>query len=83
MTISLSPPVRTWLAKRGHDSKFGARPLGRLIQAEIKDILSDEILFGKLVKGGHVHVDVLDDKLTFEFENVKQEIDNLVSNALA
>jgi len=83
VTISLSPPARTWLAKKGHDPKFGARPLGRLIQTEIKDMLSDEILFGKLVKGGHVHVDILDDELTFEIENVKQEIDNLVSNALA
>ena len=82
VTISLSPAARTWLAKRGHDPKFGARPLGRLIQKEIKDMLSDEILFGKLAKGGYVHVDVIEDQLTFEFDNVKQEIDNLVTSAL-
>ena len=40
--------------KKGHDPRYGARPLTRLIQTEIKDILSDEILFGRLVKGGKV-----------------------------
>ncbi|RJQ50158.1 MAG: ATP-dependent Clp protease ATP-binding subunit ClpA [Desulfobacteraceae bacterium] len=73
VTISISPQARTWLAERGHDPKFGARPLGRLIQIEIKDILSDEILFGRLAKGGHVFVDVIGDHLTFEFANVKIE----------
>ena len=82
VTISLSPAARNWLAKRGHAPKFGARPLGRLIQREIKDMLSEEILFGKLTKGGHVHVDAIGDQLTFEFDNVKQEIDNLVTQAL-
>ena len=46
---------------------MGARPLGRLIQKEIKDVLSDDILFGKLEKGGHVLVDVKDDKLSFDY----------------
>jgi ATP-dependent Clp protease ATP-binding subunit ClpA len=65
--ISLSDEARTWLAKRGHDPKMGARPLGRLIQKEIKDVLSDDILFGKLEKGGHVLVDVKDEKLSFDY----------------
>ena len=65
--ISLSDEARTWLARRGHDPKMGARPLDRLIQKEIKDVLSDDILFGKLEKGGHVLMDVKDDKLSFDY----------------
>jgi ATP-dependent Clp protease ATP-binding subunit ClpA len=67
VTIDLSPEARTWLAKNGHDPRYGARPLGRLIQTEIKDILSDEILFGRLEKGGKVMIDVENSKLTFNY----------------
>jgi len=67
VSIRLSTGARTWLAKNGHDSRFGARHLGRLIQTEIKDNLSDEILFGRLVKGGEVLVDLENDKLTFSY----------------
>jgi len=52
VTISLSDNARNWLAEKGYDPKFGARPLGRLIQVEIKDRLSEEVLFGKLHRGG-------------------------------
>jgi ATP-dependent Clp protease ATP-binding subunit ClpA len=54
--FELTPAARSWLAESGYDSKFGARPLARFIQSEIKDILADEILFGKLVKGGRVKI---------------------------
>ncbi|MHC1730130.1 MAG: ATP-dependent Clp protease ATP-binding subunit ClpA [Syntrophobacteraceae bacterium] len=54
--FNLSPGARTWLAETGYDSSFGARPLSRFIQAEIKDILADEILFGRLALGGDVHI---------------------------
>ncbi|MBW2571565.1 MAG: ATP-dependent Clp protease ATP-binding subunit ClpA [Deltaproteobacteria bacterium] len=67
VSIRLSAGARTWLAKNGHDSRFGARHLSRLIQTEIKDNLSDEILFGRLVKGGEVFVDLENDKLTFSY----------------
>jgi ATP-dependent Clp protease ATP-binding subunit ClpA len=67
VALTISPAVRTWLAKKGHDPQYGARPLTRVIQAEIKDQLSDEILFGKIQKGGLVHVDLTDDKLTFNY----------------
>jgi ATP-dependent Clp protease ATP-binding subunit ClpA len=67
VSIRLSDGARTWLAKNGHDPRFGARPLGRLIQTKIKDSLSDEILFGRLVKGGEVLVDLENDKLTFSY----------------
>ena len=71
VSIALSPSARTWLAKRGHDPKFGARPLGRLVQTKIKDTLSDEILFGRLAKGGNVFVDVKEDELAFDYRNLK------------
>jgi ATP-dependent Clp protease ATP-binding subunit ClpA len=67
VALTISPPVRTWLAKKGHDPTYGARPLGRVIQAEIKDTLSDEILFGRLQKGGLVSLDLTDDQLTFNY----------------
>ena len=67
VSIRLSDGARTWLAKNGHDPRFGARPLGRLIQTKIKDSLSDEILFGRLVKGGEVLVDLENDILTFSY----------------
>ena len=65
--LIISDPVRTWLAKKGYDPKFGARPLVRVIQTEIKDALSDQILFGSMQKGGEVHIDLEDDKLVFEY----------------
>jgi len=69
VSFGLSPGARTWLAKKGHDPRYGARPLARLIQTEIKDMLSDEILFGQLEKGGRVFIDVENDKLTFSFNS--------------
>jgi ATP-dependent Clp protease ATP-binding subunit ClpA len=65
--IIYSENCRTWMAKKGYDPQYGARPLGRLLQFEIKDTLADEILFGRLEKGGKVEIDVKDDKLTFEY----------------
>ncbi len=68
VTLTVSPEVRTWLAKEGYDPTYGARPLGRVIQAEIKDTLSDQILFGRLHKGGRVCVELGGGKLTFRYE---------------
>ncbi|MFP4572739.1 MAG: AAA family ATPase, partial [Desulfobacterales bacterium] len=65
--VRLSENARRWLARKGHDPHFGARPLDRLIQTEIKDVLTDEILFGRLTKGGEVFVKVKDDRLIFTF----------------
>jgi ATP-dependent Clp protease ATP-binding subunit ClpA len=67
ISLALSPAARTWLAKSGYDARFGARPLSRLIQTEIKDVLSEEILFGRLTKGGKVRIDIAEDRPTFEF----------------
>ncbi len=67
ITISLSSKAMTWLSHKGFDPLNGARPLARLIQTEIKDVLSEEILFGKLKKGGKVVVDLKGDRLFFRY----------------
>ncbi|MFL5283419.1 MAG: ATP-dependent Clp protease ATP-binding subunit ClpA [Rhodopila sp.] len=66
VTIELSSAAKEWLAERGYDRLYGARPLGRVIQEHIKKALAEELLFGKLVKGGAVKVTLKDDKLDFE-----------------
>jgi ATP-dependent Clp protease ATP-binding subunit ClpA len=68
VTISLSEDAADWLAKNGFDELYGARPLARVIQEHIKKPLADEILFGKLVRGGHVQVTLKDGKLAFEVD---------------
>ena len=64
--ISLDDAAKRWLSDRGYDRLYGARPLARVIQDNIKKPLADELLFGKLAKGGEVVVKVKDDSLTFE-----------------
>jgi ATP-dependent Clp protease ATP-binding subunit ClpA len=67
VTIELSSSAKEWLAERGYDRLYGARPLGRVIQEHIKKPLAEELLFGKLTKGGAVKVAMKDNKLDFEF----------------
>ncbi|HWP59123.1 MAG TPA: ATP-dependent Clp protease ATP-binding subunit ClpA [Candidatus Acidoferrales bacterium] len=69
--ISVSDRARKWLAERGFDPVFGARPMARLIQTEIKRVLADEILFGRLQNGGKVEVDESEGRLTFAYAEVK------------
>ncbi len=66
VTIELLPEAAAWLAEKGYDDKMGARPLGRVIQEHIKKPLAEELLFGKLAKGGVVKVGVKDDKIDLE-----------------
>ena len=63
VTIELTKPAAEWLADKGYDDKMGARPLGRVIQEHIKKPLAEELLFGKLAKGGVVKVSVRDGDL--------------------
>jgi len=65
--IAISSEVRSWLAAKGYDPCYGARPLARLIQAQIKDRLSDHLLFGKLVNGGNVFINLYNDELAFTY----------------
>ena len=71
--LELSPAARLWLAERGYDPTFGARPLSRLIQTEIKDVLADEILFGRLRQGGLVRIERAEDCLEATDQDLKTE----------
>jgi ATP-dependent Clp protease ATP-binding subunit ClpA len=68
VSISVDEPARRWIAKKGYDPKMGARPMARIIQEHIKRPLAEELLFGKLVNGGHVEVTLSEegDKLKLE-----------------
>ena len=67
--ISLSTKARSYLASKGYDPDYGARPLRRLIVKEIGDILTEEILFGKLSKGGKALIDIKGKKLVFSYKS--------------
>ena len=69
VSIELSDAARKWLVVKGYDRLYGARPLARVIQEHVKKPLANELLFGELVKGGVVRVDVKDDELTFAFSD--------------
>jgi ATP-dependent Clp protease ATP-binding subunit ClpA len=65
--LTYTDAARQYMAKKGFDPDYGARPLARVIQTEIKDILADEILFGRLEKGGKVTIDLEEEKMTFSY----------------
>jgi ATP-dependent Clp protease ATP-binding subunit ClpA len=67
VAIVLEPEARRYLAEKGYDPAYGARPLARVVQAEVRDPLTDEILFGRLEHGGTVRIGCGADGLTFEF----------------
>ena len=66
--IAATDAARHWLGEKGYDRAFGARPLGRVIQEHVKRPMSEEVLFGRLEKGGRVTVDVVDGEVVFEYE---------------
>jgi ATP-dependent Clp protease ATP-binding subunit ClpA len=68
VAIELSPEARAWLGRKGYDPLYGARPLARVIQTEVRDKLTDEILFGKLENGGTVKIGLDQDTLTFLYD---------------
>ncbi len=68
VSIELDDKSRAWLVEKGYDRHFGARPLGRVIQNSIKTPLADELLFGKLMRGGLVKISMEDNKLTFHIQ---------------
>jgi len=68
--VTFSDNLKNYLAKNGFDIKMGARPMSRLIQDTIRKALADELLFGKLVNGGDVHIDI------DENENIKLQIES-------
>jgi ATP-dependent Clp protease ATP-binding subunit ClpA len=68
VAFTLQPEAQAWLARKGFDPVYGARPLARVIQQEVRNRLTDEILFGRLENGGHVTIGLAGDALTFEFD---------------
>ena len=68
VTIELTRPAAEWLAEKGYDDRMGARPLGRVIQEHIKKPLANELLFGKLMKGGLVKVGLKNGELELKVE---------------
>ena len=72
VTIELSDAAKAWLVEHGYDEQMGARPMARMIQEHIKKPLAEELLFGKLTKGGVVRVLVKDDKIELEVEEPQQ-----------
>jgi ATP-dependent Clp protease ATP-binding subunit ClpA len=69
--IELTDAARVWLGRKGYDAKMGARPLARTIQEHVKKPLAEELLFGRLSKGGLVRLDVKDDRIVFEYPELK------------
>jgi ATP-dependent Clp protease ATP-binding subunit ClpA len=70
---SFTPALKEFLARKGFDPQMGARPMARLIQDTIRKALADELLFGRLVGGGKVTIDVDDDdRIRLEFEETKE-----------
>ena len=67
VAFTLDPEARVWLAKKGFDPVYGARPLARVIQQLVRNPLTDEILFGRLEQGGLVRIGIEDDRLTLAF----------------
>ncbi|MEL6679819.1 MAG: ATP-dependent Clp protease ATP-binding subunit ClpA, partial [Pseudomonadota bacterium] len=66
VSIELTRPAAEWLADKGYDDRMGARPLGRVIQEHIKKPLAEELLFGKLSRGGLIRVSVKDGELKLD-----------------
>jgi ATP-dependent Clp protease ATP-binding subunit ClpA len=67
VAIALTPDARAWLARKGYDPGFGARPLARVIQKHVRDPLTDELLFGRLEHGGTVTIGVAGEVLDFSY----------------
>jgi ATP-dependent Clp protease ATP-binding subunit ClpA len=80
--IVLTVKATKWLASKGYDRKMGARPLARLIDNEVKSPLSRRVLFGDLVNGGRVTVDIVDDKLDFTVVEIPKPLTKEEKKAL-
>jgi ATP-dependent Clp protease ATP-binding subunit ClpA len=80
VSITVDEAARRWIAKRGYDPKMGARPMARLIQEHIKRPLAEELLFGKLVNGGHVDVTVSEDGDKLKLESRSADAPALLSH---
>ena len=71
VSLEVTTAARSWLAEKGYDKAMGARPMGRLIQEKLKKPLANELLFGKLVAGGSVKVELASDELEFKIHSAQ------------
>ena len=67
VTLSIDQPTKEYLAEKGYDEVYGARELSRVIQEEIKKPMAEELIFGKISKGGHVLITLKENKINFDF----------------
>ena len=74
VTLTVDQSARTWLIDHGYDPAMGARPMARLIQDNVKKPLAEELLFGKLVNGGHAHLKMVDGKLHFDSHDYREGV---------
>ena len=74
VTLEVEDEAREWLAENGYDQSMGARPMARLVQEKIKRPLADELLFGKLSKGGHARITLVDSELIIDFKNETESV---------
>jgi len=74
VTLTLEQDARNWLIQHGYDKNMGARPMARIIQEYVKKPLADELLFGKLSNGGHVHLSLQNGQLFFDCQDHREGV---------
>jgi len=74
VTLDIDIAARRWLAQHGYDPQMGARPMARVIKEKLKKPMAEELLFGELEDGGHVHISVHNDELDFQFKGSKNSL---------
>ena len=73
VTLSIDKLAKEYLAKKGYDEVFGARELSRVIQEEIKKPIAEELIFGKISKGGHVSITMKENKINFNYSSKESQ----------
>ncbi len=73
VSLSIDKDAKEFLADQGYDEVYGARELGRVIQEKVKKPMAEELIFGKLAKGGHVEISMKNKKISFNFTNKQEE----------
>ena len=78
VTLAIDQETKEYLSDKGYDEVYGARELSRVIQEEIKKPMAEELIFGSLIKGGHVEIYIKDKKIAFNYLNKKETKKELV-----
>ncbi len=80
VSLNVTDKARRYLANKGYDKAMGARPMARLIKEELKKELANELLFGRLIKGGSVDIDINKDELSFDYQSLDEKKEEIESN---